>query len=98
MRKVIKGYCRRYINWRYDQRSGKWSLGKSIGGSDARGTYTVNGRILGNCHVQLDLGLQVHSYLNGATQVNRLVKKAFIGHVVIIVGPGNVSSRDPYSD
>jgi len=47
-----------------------------FGRSTAERKYTVNGRALRNISIQRDLGVQIHSSLKVATQVDKVVKKA----------------------
>eukprot|EP00061_Rhincodon_typus_P006610 g27431.t1 len=46
-----------------------------FGGSNLGVNYIVNGRILRNTNIQMDLGVQVHGSLKVATQVAKVIKK-----------------------
>ena len=48
-----------------------------FGRPNVKGEYTVNGRTLNSIDVQRDLGAQVHKSLKVATQIDRMVKKAY---------------------
>ena len=48
-----------------------------LGRSTAEGKYTVNGRAHRNIIIQRDLSVQIHSSLKVATQVEKVVKKAY---------------------
>ena len=48
--------------------------------------YTANGKILGSVDEQMDLGVHVHRSLKVATQVDRVVKKAY--GVLAFIGRG----------
>lgn len=57
--------------------------------SNIKGKYAVNGRILGNIDINMDLGVQVHSSLNGVTRRDRMINKldgmlAFISQTLSI--------------
>ncbi|PLS49478.1 hypothetical protein CYV29_15670, partial [Carnobacterium maltaromaticum] len=62
--------------WQMEFNQGKCEV-MHFGRSNSRVNYTVNGKVLGKIDVQRDLGVQVHCSLKVATQVNRVVKKAY---------------------
>eukprot|EP00061_Rhincodon_typus_P009237 g32576.t1 len=48
-----------------------------FGRKNLKAEYRVNEKILGSVEEQRDLGIHVHSSLKAATQVDRVVKKAY---------------------
>eukprot|EP00061_Rhincodon_typus_P007668 g29601.t1 len=55
--------------------------------------YTDNGRTLNSTGVQRDLGIEVHSFLKVATEIDRVVKKAY-GMLVFIGRGSEYKSQD----
>eukprot|EP00061_Rhincodon_typus_P014988 g42407.t1 len=63
-------------NWQMEFNLDKCNV-MHFGRSNAKGKHTVNGRTLRSISIQRDLGVQVHSSLKAATQVIKVVKKAY---------------------
>eukprot|EP00061_Rhincodon_typus_P008102 g30429.t1 len=57
-----------------------------FGRSNVKEKYTVNDRTLNTIEAQKDLGVQVHSSLKVATQVEKVVKKAY--DMLAFIGQG----------